>query len=361
MHTIATTRPQYFQLSKEDSKMLQGVAVLFMLYHHLFGFSDRTPKNLLLHDLGGTSVEQIVAIVMCTCVPIYVFLTGYGHSASDKVLTPSSSFAAQIGRCFAISLQSLGKFISKYWLVLVIFLPYGFFSGTFSFAWDTLFLTILGLDCKYNAEFWYVGEYIRLLLFTPLARTSFIYFFNKEKRGSMLAKCIVSVVAIAVSCFLMDRIATIVAYALGFAFEKIQRKIPEPSQNNFVFGVLFLLFEILSLLFFVIPSGQPISLWLAIASPITVFSLTEMLRHSRMSLVLQWYGKLSLWIWLTHTFFCYYYAKKIIYAPRYPFTVFAWLLLVSTVAAIVLEKIHIFCRKANKYFPNFSLHFELIK
>jgi hypothetical protein len=52
---------------------------------------------------------------------------------------------------------------------------------------------------------------------------------------------------------------------------------------------------------------------------------------------LMFVGKYSTYIWLTHTFFGYYYFQKITFAPRYSWLIFLWCMALSIVSGIVLE------------------------
>ena len=55
--------------------------------------------------------------------------------------------------------------------------------------------------------------------------------------------------------------------------------------------------------------------------------------------VLKVVGRYSTYIWLTHTFFAYYYFQKLCFAPYCSWLIFAWCLLLSALSGIVLEPI----------------------
>ena len=70
--------------TRTDTKVVKGVAVLLMLMHHLFYFSDHWPDTMpaahktLPNFMGGQGLEQMLGIFGVICVPIFFFLAGYG-------------------------------------------------------------------------------------------------------------------------------------------------------------------------------------------------------------------------------------------------------------------------------------------
>ena len=55
------------ELSKEDTASVKGIAILFMLWHHLF---------LNVPDYG--TLTHSMAIVAKVCVALFLFVSGYG-------------------------------------------------------------------------------------------------------------------------------------------------------------------------------------------------------------------------------------------------------------------------------------------
>ena len=67
---------------------------------------------------------------------------------------------------------------------------------------------------------------------------------------------------------------------------------------------------------------------------ILVYCIAQLPLDNRL---LKWIGKSSTNIWLTHSFFCYYYFKEFIYAPRYSILIVIWLLFISLITSEVLN------------------------
>lgn len=60
-------------LTKQNTLEIKGVAILCMIFYHLFGFAERLPIENIQSWIGSpvTKAFQI-------CVPIYLFMSGYG-------------------------------------------------------------------------------------------------------------------------------------------------------------------------------------------------------------------------------------------------------------------------------------------
>ena len=61
----------------------------------------------------------------------------------------------------------------------------------------------------------------------------------------------------------------------------------------------------------------------------------------------QWAGKVfeilgeeSTFMWLTHTFFCYYWCQKLVFAPKYSIVIFLWLLALSFASAKLIRFVY---------------------
>lgn len=74
----------------------------------------------------------------------------------------------------------------------------------------------------------------------------------------------------------------------------------------------------------------------SIITPILIFSLVKIINQSKILITL---GIHSNNIWLTHTFFCYYYFNKLTLIPRYSVLIVIWTLLLSLISSMILNKI----------------------
>lgn len=149
-------------LTKNQSSALYGVAILMMLFHHLFGMPSRLPYEY--KSLLGGNIEQKMAWFCKICVAIYAFISGYGLSASMGQESNIFDMYKRTGKK-AVSLMR------KYWLVFFLFLPGIMFFDQRNGGYQspqTLIRSFLGLDAAYNSAWWYVQQYLVFLIEFPI-------------------------------------------------------------------------------------------------------------------------------------------------------------------------------------------------
>lgn len=64
------------EFSKKDMKILQGVAILFMLALHLFARKDVNGLYETFPMINGVPLVYYLALFGDACVPIYLFASG---------------------------------------------------------------------------------------------------------------------------------------------------------------------------------------------------------------------------------------------------------------------------------------------
>ena len=71
-----------FNLSIDDSYALKGIALLMLLFHHLFYIQNGLYDDVTLH-MGREKIDLVnyIALACKLCVAIFVFLSGYGLAA----------------------------------------------------------------------------------------------------------------------------------------------------------------------------------------------------------------------------------------------------------------------------------------
>lgn len=69
-------------LSKRETQALHGLAILLMLYHHLFCIQTRI--HVSYYSLLGRGIEEKAAWFGKICVAIFAFTSGYGLCKSAK-------------------------------------------------------------------------------------------------------------------------------------------------------------------------------------------------------------------------------------------------------------------------------------
>ena len=98
---------QHLSFSREDSAILKGYGILFMIFHHVFGLYA-LPAGV---DTAWIAPQLTKAApIFKICVPIFIFIT------DGKQIHPQPSVPS-LKQAFPITLNS-GKFISyaSFWL-----------------------------------------------------------------------------------------------------------------------------------------------------------------------------------------------------------------------------------------------------
>ena len=67
-------------LTKNDTRVIKGAAVILMLMHHMWAFQERIADGGLkgLIPLGNTYLFVFLGHFGKVCVPLFFFLGGYG-------------------------------------------------------------------------------------------------------------------------------------------------------------------------------------------------------------------------------------------------------------------------------------------
>lgn len=68
--------------TRNDTKVVKGIAIILMLMHHLWAFPERLPTNMQINifniKLNDIDLLQQIGMFGKICVPIFMFLGGYG-------------------------------------------------------------------------------------------------------------------------------------------------------------------------------------------------------------------------------------------------------------------------------------------
>lgn len=161
-------------LTKNDTRVIKGAAVILMLMHHMWAFQERIADGGLkgLIPLGNTYFFVFLGHFGKVCVPLFFFLGGYGLAKRYE------------GRKFD-ALGRLKKLYLSYWKVFVIFIPIAFlffgnqgvyaadasFCGRYNvFSVTELVLNFLAILDTYNYEWWFLRCYMLMILCFPLIR-----------------------------------------------------------------------------------------------------------------------------------------------------------------------------------------------
>ena len=355
-------------LTRTNTKQLKAVAILLMLAHHLFTFPDRIPYGLSPATsimISNLEFTQCIGTFGKICVSIFMFLGGYGLYASsitdnDGIQIPKNSLSRHIFSLY-----------TAYWKVFLIFVPIGFLlfhhqpqfnavsSGNiFSTLYCPDFLsTFIGFKICYNHEWWFFRTY----LFALFEGYLFMEIFKKKK--TLYTECIFVILWHLLSAFVFPSLSNITVLS-GLVQDVWFYNIFTINDYATLFfvGIIFAkhdifttwntLFErlanvekfVLSCAIICVCAYMRIFLFSAsidiVIVPVFLLSVITIINmFSRLGTALAYTGKHSTNIWLTHSFYCYYFYPfvKLVYKSKNFVIDYLVLLALSLVTSILLN------------------------
>jgi len=336
-------------ITKEQSKALQGAAILMMLYHHLFSVPDALGTQYYsLLNIGGINIELRMAWFFKLCVGIYAFVSGYGLCRAIK--RDKDSFIGSLRNGYICVFKKLFSFYKQYWLVFVIFVPIGFVFFNRQFVLSEFLLNLLGISSTYNGAWWYVYQYLKMLLIFPVMDCIFIWFKDRKERYYQWA-FYAAVIAMLIALYVINRMA----------FTAFLEYFRPPLFLCFFAGYIISRFSLYELCCRFIP--QKLLYFLGILGVVLVIAARVKIAKDATSVGLDYifvpvfafgfsvimillpklkkffcfYGGLSTYMWLTHVFFYDHYAKGLVMATHTSTGILLTLLVLSTAAAMALS------------------------
>ena len=345
---------KYFD--KDQSVMLAGIAILLMIWHHLFNFPDWYANGVNINPvLGKTGLiaMRLSADFGDICVQIFAIMSGYALYVSPK------SYGS-----WKIRAVRLFNFISAYWMIYALFLLIGWLNDDTLPSREQLLWNLIGLDTGphksgVNVPFaWYVAFYIEFILLTPVL----IWVFARQRSFYDIISLILLLGIGLLSSripghrivkeFLMY-IHPIFCVGLGIVAAKydIFYKIHVYCLKRYSSIVLICMVMILMAIKYLIPfrvNGIALSLFYRIILPfmaLIMVSLSLELIH-RCSIVLKrilvLFGTVSMYLWFLHGIL--FTGKHImqveVYAMKEPIVIFVAVLLFLTPIAYIIYITH---------------------
>lgn len=362
------TRLMQEGLSKKQTVMVQGAAILMMLYHHLF--SD--PETLgisyisILHP-GSLNIELPLAWFCKICVGLFAFVSGYGMYYS-LARTNETLFLPRLKKDYKIIFGKIGHFYLKYWYVFLVSMGLVFAFSNKTFSGKEFIFNFLGLSSTYNGTWWYVLQYVKMMLVLPLADIFFTSFTNKAE--ILKKRCFFAVlVGIAAVCAVIGlffyrplltglvsildslRISFTLIFLMGYILARFQiyQYIDSIAQKQGFSPALSgaaALFAAVTVRVFLAQDASYAQLDFLIV-PVFIYGFLKITdRHALPVTVFSWFGKYSSYMWFTHIFFLGAYFRPIISLTGISAGIYLTVLALSAAAAVILthtgELLHIY-------------------
>jgi len=332
------------ELSKPDSNVLKGAAILMMVMLHLFARKNVGDLYYAEPLIGGAPWVYYLAIMGDACRQIYLFVTGYAF-----YLMVTNANGSLLGK----NLKRIAKLYVNFWVVFLIFVPIGMMIGderVFTPDIGRFVLGFLGISNAYNGAWWFLRVYVILVLLSPVL----IRFIKRQPSILLLAcSCVlfvfghfqryrpfldvgdhVVVADLANLCWLLATSQFSFVIGAVFAKEKLLTRIGNAFAN--VRYKNFLCISVLAAL--VVFHGMVQSSIVApFNSTVMIVAYTLMTKHKVVTNVLHYFSKHSTNIWLMHMFFYLTIFPDITFAPKYPVLIFLWLLLMCIAVSYVVK------------------------
>lgn len=315
-------------LSKEFTLIIKGLAVILLLSHHLWAFPERLPGSITgITDYVYRGSLLIAGDFGRICVAVFAFLSGYGKYikyADNKINT----------------FRDIKKMYFLYWRVFLIFIPVAFiffrnqvpycqeemvYSCYKVFSVRELVLNFFGLLSTYNREWWFLSTYIICTAMFPLIKKMadklsvlmyvfivlcFLHAFLMLERTGIfklydIADNIFKYLMPYVVCFCSG-----VLIAKKAAFSAVAEKTDKLRFRSLLsLGLIILVFVLREVLSVLTLEFLYVILF--------VYALRMLLSDTvRINRIFAFLGRYSSYMWLTHSFFCYYFgivAKSIVF------------------------------------------------
>lgn len=320
---------------------MKGVAIIFMLYLHLFNQTHNI--NLCENFIYLNDLPLAHILTRATNpVPFFLILSGYGlYVVQEK----NGNYNI---------LKKLKALYVHYWISLLIFVSIGAtvvgiqrYPGN----WECILSNVTAWHTTYNGEVWFLFPYCLMALSSK-------YLFRLMETINIWLFMLVALLLTFVAGFLISRYGEAYLYHnqlvympilymdLLFAFVAgagmAKYRIIDKFRNDWGGGQLsrrvrshaiwFILLVLIALrcllrtgafhnfyaiLFIILFVSAPRPLWL--------------------NKILEELGKRSTSMWFVHSYFCYYLFHDFIYSFRYPLFIFIALLLCSYLSAVIID------------------------
>lgn len=324
-------------MTKQQTNIIKGVAILMMLFFHLFNRVGADYQGLChpLFYIGNRPLVNIIANA-CHPVPFFLILSGYGLS---YVLKNKGNDFRQQG-------QRILKLYISYWIVMTIFVSVGCLINPIQYPGN--FWTIVGnvtaVKTTWNYETWFLFPYVLLSI------TSMWIFRLMDRLGNF--------------------VSFIVAFILSFgsAF-LISKSVAEGISVNPFINIVLTYFDLLfsfvlgALLYRYSARGGGtlhLRIWQSLALLILlvgievlsstqaddsfyaffiILLLLQLPYQNLLGSILANIGRHSMPMWMCHTFLSIYLFPNFIYGFRYPLLIFGVLVVSSYAISIVILKL----------------------
>lgn len=318
-------------MTKNDTNVLKGIAILFMLFLHLFNHTDNWIDFIILDNIKlmtflSEATNPVNFYLVLGGVGMYYLYKRHGNSQWRRIL----------------------KLYIHYWIILAIFVTIGYVMNPNRYPGDlnTIISNLTGFKTSYNAECWFLLPYSLLTL-----TSSFLfYLLDRYPKTTLIISFTINIITMYIISRYGDQylfnnmwlynpflvINMSFGFILGAALikywyyvERIIKSLTRFSYLNWIFLLALVITRC------IIATDAVTSVY--VLSFIILFLSTP--RWDWVNKCLAHLGGHSMTMWLIHTWFCYYLFHNFIYSFTYPPLIFIILLLLTYISSHIIKAI----------------------
>lgn len=320
-------------MTRQQSQMMKGVAILLMIFLHLF---NQEGNVNLCHNLFFIDGTPLVLLLSRASNPVAFFLIlgGYGlyrvYEKGDRHRW-----------------SRLAKLMIHYWIILLIFVTIGHFMHPTAYpsSFFKILSNITGYQTTYNGEMWFLLPYVILS-----ACSKPLFDFLKRFRAWIVV-CVTLVIHLGTS-FCISRYGASFLYSNYWIYDPV---LVLHLLFNFCLGAMAArsnLFERLKSYtanmrhISILASGVIILVSVSCVFKYNFFYAFGIITCLQLIKMPGWLkttlarlGDQSMNMWMLHSWFCYYLFHDLIYSFEYPLVIFAVLTAISYACSLIVNKI----------------------
>jgi len=334
------------ELTKQQTTELKGIAILMMLFLHLFNKSYMDLFQPLVF-VRSQPVSHYLSLFCDCCIAIYCFCSGYGLYIGYSEDKSSFNHKNRI-RIF--------KLYINYWVIIVVFVF--ILGGLVLQKWDyiggfwRIVLNATALNNSYNGAWWFLITYLLLSFLSPyifrlveytnkylltgglLIFYTFAYFQRFHGYiyfDNVILNWFINQIAMFGICLL--------PFCVGALFynERIFSRLSIYLSNKSYVNPIF----ILGIILLIVIHGFIPSFYIAVFTCAGFIILWSQIKNPRwLDVLFLFFGKHSTNFWLIHMFFMTYYFKNFIYSPRYVPLIFGLLVVCCLLGSYIVNLIY---------------------
>lgn len=325
-------------MTKQDSQTIKGVAILFMIFLHLF---NRMSNVDLCHNLIYIEDLPLANILTRATDPVSLFLIVGGYGLYTVWKKGDRNHWTRLIKLYL------------HWiLIMTIFVIIGHFINPDTYPGSPLkfIMNGLGIYCNYNGEIWFLLPYVILSALSP-------WLFRLMDRFNAILVIGVTLIIHLCTSWLIGRYGAAYLYSHVFVYDLL---LPFHLLFSFSLGAMCARCDFFRKVKNFLPAriSKPIYInTIAIALIIlitivkcsfrynflysflfiTLFLLIKLPPFIRTALVK--FGDNSMNMWMIHSWFCYYLFHNFIYSFSYPIVIFAVLTAISYICSLIINYI----------------------